>query len=1009
MPAEVKIRLSVEGTPEALAAFRAVQSQAHKSGTAMAASFKPLSGALSGLHGLIASLGAVITVGALVNFGKEAVEQAQRTEILAQEIGTTVGRMSGLSIAAKLADAELKTLTSGTGRLAKSIDDLRKGSPAAVAAFGRIGLAARDFPADDMAINLDTVARAMEKVQGGGTKTAIAMALAGNKGKALLPIMHELAALGGLEGAMAFARRTGLYVDETTVLVFRQLVDSMKVLKMEAAGAALEFMKGFGPEAVAAMADLSAEIETRGVSAFEDLGAAAGRAARWVLTYMQILGLYSRLFANIGLSAARTVAETMKKSVIPLLGPDLAAEAASRGAREIRRLNEDTEKRAGMLWARASDERQIEVRRLRGEQDADDRLYSLGLLSLDRYLKARNDRIQRSTELQIASLAEQAELLSAGKMAVGEQVEFQRLLERMRTLREEGARLEAAPPPEKKKRAGAGAEPATLADQKRLIDQELKVEQERLKNLAAADKSAYDAGLTSLDQYYRARRQLAIDSYKVEHRALEAERAAAAKEADPKKRAAALAEVEAKEREIQLRTMRIIGVELPAEQREELKKLEEQALDFQQKILTAQGRRHDSAMSQIDQEMAKYHALLVKLGTLPPLPLLTPQAAILAGASGYTERAARTAGLPTEAQARSILESKAQLDQLQKDAEAGLAEFEAARGRITTDMTAHLVTEAEGEKALAALERERLPGLKALADTMFLLAYWAKDPEAMAAAVKLRDAIHEAEVQSQTLNKQLRPTIESALGSWLGSTINQVRDLGDAFRSLAVSIAQAVQQLIAMGIAQAILSFVWPVKAAGRGKIERKASGGLHRGPEGEDRILALVSAGEFETPPKRVAEPGALRFLETMRQRGFAAALREAWLERQGPPAPYAGGGLIFRHLPFWSAPHLSSARALALSPEIEDFVRSGRLAQSLDLRLRPMLDLEPIRRLAEGGLLQPGPGRSGILGGSLTLELPEGVRIRDQKVYIESSDGTRTLIKVISKNRRAINQSLR
>jgi hypothetical protein len=88
--------------------------------------------------------------------------------------------------------------------------------------------------------------------------------------------------------------------------------------------------------------------------------------------------------------------------------------------------------------------------------------------------------------------------------------------------------------------------------------------------------------------------------------------------------------------------------------------------------------------------------------------------------------------------------------------------------------------------------------------------------------------------------------------------------------------------------------------------LVRDAAG--YTGPGAKFEVAGVVHRGEHVQPAERVREPGALRFLETMRESGFDHALRESTTERLLPferalrvggaatsvlPG-YAGGGLV-------------------------------------------------------------------------------------------------------------------
>ncbi len=100
--ADVKVRLSVEGAPEAIAAMRAFSAQSHAAGKQAEDGFSGLAKGLEGVRGLLGGLGVALTVGEFVKFTKETISLAVEQKHLAQQIGTTVEHMSALSYAATL-------------------------------------------------------------------------------------------------------------------------------------------------------------------------------------------------------------------------------------------------------------------------------------------------------------------------------------------------------------------------------------------------------------------------------------------------------------------------------------------------------------------------------------------------------------------------------------------------------------------------------------------------------------------------------------------------------------------------------------------------------------------------------------------------------------------------------------------------------------------------------------------------------------------------------------------
>jgi hypothetical protein len=278
-------------------------------------------------------------------------------------------------------------------------------------------------------------------------------------------------------------------------------------------------------------------------------------------------------------------------------------------------------------------------------------------------------------------------------------------------------------------------------------------------------------------------------------------------------------------------------------------------------------------------------------------------------------------------------------------------------------MQAHLLTETEGERQLAQLERDRLPGLKKIADTMFLIAYAAKDPEALAAALKLRTEIRAAEVATESFAQKEWAAGRSAFVSWAQTGVTSFETVGAAALDMARTVIDALRRVAAQTAAGMIWDFIFPAKKAGGGAITKKASGGLLRGAGGptDDRIPALLSAGEYVVRARSVARPGALNLLEALNR-----------------------GELHF-------------------SPESQEILRSGRLAAALELQPPTRNQMMGVGRLAEGGLVQRSAATltpDQRLYGRVEIALAEGLVVQ----AIKSPAGQKASLEVLKANRRLI-----
>lgn len=256
MAPSVKVRLEVDGTPEAIAAVRAFTAQTKAAGKEASSSFGGLSSALSGVTKLFAAYKVAQLVVQTAQFTAETVKLAAEQKDLALALGTTIKNYSAMAAVAKVTNTEQGKLNAGLGKLGDQIKDLREGAPAAVKAFRQLGLGAKDFATDDIVVNAIKIGEALERVARGGSKGAIATETLGKAGRSLLPVFEKLNELGGLEGATRFAERLGVLVDAKTAASFDQIALALQEIDLRARGIALAFGKAFGPQVLLAVEQL---------------------------------------------------------------------------------------------------------------------------------------------------------------------------------------------------------------------------------------------------------------------------------------------------------------------------------------------------------------------------------------------------------------------------------------------------------------------------------------------------------------------------------------------------------------------------------------------------------------------------------------------------------------------------------------------------------------------------------------------------------------------------------
>lgn len=157
---------------------------------------------------------------------------------------------------------------------------------------------------------------------------------------------------------------------------------------------------------------------------------------------------------------------------------------------------------------------------------------------------------------------------------------------------------------------------------------------------------------------------------------------------------------------------------------------------------------------------------------------------------------------------------------------------------------------------------------------------------------KHADKIRDLE-KSAALNRELEKTpsllekignaakqgLEDGLLSFLSEGINRCRSLGEALRSMAMSIVQSIQQIYAQELTKKIMVGI------GLGPVQENAEGGEIKGPGTgtSDSILSWLSNGEFVVKAESVRKYGT-RFLHNL----------NAGIVPRGMLPAFATGGLV-------------------------------------------------------------------------------------------------------------------
>lgn len=908
MPPELKLRLTLEGSPEVLARFEQAVNKIKKGGRDASQAFAPLSGSLAGVKGLLGGLAAAVSVGALTHFAKETMEVAFAQKVLAEEVGTTVGNMTALTIAAKMVNVEEKVLTSGLGLLGRKIDSLKAGAPEMVAAFGRLGLTAKSFPSDDIAEAADTVAKAMDKMRDGYSKSAVAAAIMGRNGKALIPVFAQIYRMGGLPGIVSFAKRTGFYIDEATVVTMQQLVAATKQLELVSRGAMVQFLSGFGPQAIELLRELTAEVDPKGVTALEKFGNAGGKVLRIIVAEIRqaivwIDNLGQRF--NVWAKANEQIAAVAAKSKGTFVGEPGRAPTADDAAlivarnkiiqaaqAEQLRIRKDGEAKIHALMVEADDENTILAAGVRRRQALQDEEFRVGKMKAAAYRAERKKNIDEETAYEIAARESVIAALYAGRPEkdIGKDTlaKIRALYKEIEQLKVEAEARERAELPTTKRMPGKPPKDQSSAEAERqAAEAEFRAIEEKNNLLAAQAKTAYEAGEAALEDYLQARQDAIEKNLLAELDMYVKEWKLAQGIDDPEQRKARLEQLGSRVDEAVARAG-IARLDLENDARKEREQIERSLAEFEDKRRTAEGEQHATRMREIEAETEAYRKRLIQ-AKVPP------------------ERAAQTATDWGDVQ-RTREDFRFTMEEARRQLQA----YEDLRNLYAAQVRSGQMTEAEGLEKLKQLDVERLPGLKLLEDQLRKIA-GALGPEAQAQVEAFIADLDQLQAKTNSLAMDIRQGLTDALADAFSTGANEAQSFIGWLKEMALQVALMIQRLLALRAAEHLVNWLWPTGGGGGGGGATSgtivedvgagaATGGLLRGPGGptDDAFSIRASNWEWVSPAWLTRTPGVLGFLEGLRTRRISPSILRGFGSigsiRASRGNGYAAGGLVMR-----------------------------------------------------------------------------------------------------------------
>lgn len=222
-----------------------------------------LSSAASKVNGLLAGLGAALSVAGLIAAGKAALDTADELSKLSQKTGISVESLSLLKPIAEQSGISMEGLAKGLQKLATAMVGAASGSAEQVGTFERLGVSVTDAagklrPTEAVLLDL---ADAFAAMPDGAEKSALAVKLFGKSGVELIPFLNQGRA--GIEQLKLKFKELGLEISGDTARAAEKFNDTLDTVKQALQGIAMKVAEAALP-ALQKLADALVALASHG-------------------------------------------------------------------------------------------------------------------------------------------------------------------------------------------------------------------------------------------------------------------------------------------------------------------------------------------------------------------------------------------------------------------------------------------------------------------------------------------------------------------------------------------------------------------------------------------------------------------------------------------------------------------------------------------------------------------------------------------------------------------------
>jgi hypothetical protein len=245
---ELLVRLEAD-TTQLRRAFDQVDKKVSDSARNMQGSVGKIDGSVAALAGSFARLIPALSVGALIGFGKAALDSAGEIGEMAEQLGVSTDALQAYQFAATQSGIKSEELNTALARLSRTVGEAANGSTNAIKAFRDLGVGILDAGGNLRATEdiLGDVATAIAAIDDPARRAAAAVDFFGKSGQKLLPLLSG--GKQGLDGFIESARKAGVILDKDLITAADKASDRISALTFK--------LTAFGKIAVAELTRLA--------------------------------------------------------------------------------------------------------------------------------------------------------------------------------------------------------------------------------------------------------------------------------------------------------------------------------------------------------------------------------------------------------------------------------------------------------------------------------------------------------------------------------------------------------------------------------------------------------------------------------------------------------------------------------------------------------------------------------------------------------------------------------